>query len=185
VSIVASHYKKPEKIFSVINAVSEALSLSNEPQRLLDMVLDTLLEVLEINCCWVQLLDSETRKLSLACYRGFTPDMKREIDSTDSGWNLSSLAAGVGQRIVIPDLSAETDYDLSSFKKAKLRSLVIVPLRNYRLLGVMGIASRTKKGFSAEVTDLFVLVTSLVSVALDKANLYQRSLTDISHFNSQ
>jgi len=173
---MAGNYKKPEDIFFIISAVSEVLSVSNEPQQLRDMVLDTLLEVLKIDCCWVQSLNLESRKLWLAAHRGFTPDMEREIGSMDLGQNFGNQVAGLGHKIVIPDLSQDTEYGLTSFSKAGLRSLVAVPIRTYRTQGVMGIASRAKRQFPAEMSELLTVIASLVGVALDKADLFQRIL---------
>lgn len=172
---MARHYKK-KKIFFIISAVIEALSLSNEPQQLLDMVLETLFGILRIDCCWIQLLTLESRKPWLASYRGFTPDMEREIGSMEMGQRLGHQVAGLGHNIAIPDLSRHREYGLSSFSKAGLRSLVAVPLRTYHMLGVIGIASRAKKQFSMEVTELLTVIASAVGVALDKADLYQRAL---------
>ena len=173
---MAGDYKKPEKIFFILSAVSEVLSMSNEPQQLLDMTLDTLFEVLKIDCCWVQLLSLESRKLWLAAYRGFTPEMKHEIGSMHLGQSFGNQVAGLGHKIVIPDLSRDSERGLSSFSKAGFRSLVAVPMRTYRVQGVLGIAFRTKKRFLTQVTELLTVIASLIGVALDKANLYQRML---------
>ena len=173
---MAGDYKKPEKIFFILSAVSEVLSMSNEPQQLLDMTLDTLFEVLKIDCCWVQLLSLESRKLWLAAYRGFTPEMKHEIGSMHLGQSFGNQVAGLGNKIVIPDLSRDSERGLSSFSKAGFRSLVAVPMRTYRVQGVLGIAFRTKKRFLTQVTELLTVIASLIGVALDKANLYQRTL---------
>lgn len=173
---MAGDYKKTEKIFYIMTAVSEVLSVSNEPQQLLDMVLDTLLEVLKIDCCWVQLVSLESRKLWLAAHRSFTPDMKQEMDSMELGRSLGNQVAGLGHKIVIADISRDREYGLSSFSKAGLRSLVAVPLRTHHTQGVMGIASRTGMRFGTEVTELLTVIASLVGMALDKARLYQKAL---------
>jgi transcriptional regulator with GAF, ATPase, and Fis domain len=169
-------YSKIDKIFSVISEVNEVLSLSNEPANLLDMVLDTLLELLKIDCCWVQLVRPENRCLQLAAHRGFTPDMEHEIGSIDLEHNVAYQVAVLGHRISISDLSRNRKYRLSSFSKAGLCSLVVVPLMTYRMQGVMGVASFSKKGFSAEIIELLMLIAGLVGTALNKADLYQSVL---------
>lgn len=169
-------YNKTDKIFSIISEVNEVLSVSNEPQQLLDMILDTLFEVLKIDCCWVQLFSLESRKLWLAAYRGFTPDMKREIGSTDLEHSFAHQVAGLGHKISISDLSRDREYGLSSLSKTGLRSLVVVPLATYRIQGLMGIASLSKTRFPAEVSKLLMVIAGLVGTALSKADLYQRTL---------
>jgi len=173
---MVSDYRKRGKVFFIISAVSEVLSLSNEPQQLLDMVLDKLMVVLKIDCCWVQLLSLENNKLRLAAYRGFTLDMKRDISSMNTGHSFSNQVIGLGYEIIIPDLSHDKKYGLSSFTKAGLRSLVALPLGTYRTQGVIGIASRTKKRFRKGTVELLTIIAKLVGTALDKADLYQRTL---------
>lgn len=160
----------------IISEVNETLALSNERRQLLEMVLDTLLEVLEVDCCWVQLLDLESCELQLAAHRGFTPDMEREIGSSGLKPSLTNQVSGLGYKIVIPDLSNDKDHGLASFVKAKLRSLVAVPLMTYHTQGVMGIASRDTEQFHTETAELLKVIASLVGTALDKADLYQRTL---------
>jgi len=165
-----------EDILHIISEVSEALSLSNEPKQLVDMVLDTLLEVLNIECCWVQLLSSESRELRLVACHGFTEDMKREIDSMGLGQSFAKQIAGLGDKIFIPDLSRDKKYGLSSFSKAGYRLLVAVPLMTYRIQGVMGIAARTKQWPHAETTELLMIIGKLLGMAVDKGDIYQRTL---------
>jgi len=113
-----SDYRKAEKVLPILSMVNEVLSMSNERQQLLDMVLDTLLEVLKIDCCWLQLFRLDSRDLWLAAYRGFTPDMEREIGSTDVGQSFGNQVAGLEYKIIIPDLSHDKEYGLLSFSEA-------------------------------------------------------------------
>jgi hypothetical protein len=170
--------------FSIISAVNEALALSNERQQLLEMVLDTLLEVLEVDCCWVQLLDLGSHELQLVAHRGFTPDMEREIGSPGLGLDFTNQISGLGYKIIIPDLSHDKDHVLTSFINAELRSLVAVPLRTYHTQGVIGIASKGKQWFNAEAAELLMVIASMVGTALDKADLYQRALASEKQLNT-
>lgn len=175
---MAGDYTKPENIFAIISAVNEVLSVSNEPQQLLEMFLDTLSEVLKIDCCWIQLIDSESRKLSLAAYRGFTPDMEREISSLDPGWNHSNQIVGIGYKVIIPDLTRDREHSFLSFRRGGIHWLVAVPVRTYRVQGILGIASRTKKQFSNEIADLLMVIAGQLGLATDKANLFQRTINN-------
>ncbi len=181
---MAGDYTKPENIFAIISAVNEVLSVSNEPQQLLEMFLDTLSEILKIDCCWVQLIDSESHKLSLAAYRGFTPDMEREISSLDPGWNYSNQIVGIGYKVAIPDLARDREHSFLSFRRGGIHWLVAVPVRTYRVQGILGIASRTKKQFSNEIADLLMVIAGQLGLATDKANLFQRTLNNNNNHNN-
>lgn len=167
---------KKEDILHIIAEVSEVLSLSNEPKQLVDMVLDMLLRILNIECCWVQLLSSESRELQLVACHGFTEDMKREIGSMDLGQNLAKQVAGLGDKIFVPDLSTDKKYGLSSFSKAGYRLLIAVPLMTYRIQGVVGVAARTKQWPHAETMDLIMVIGKLLGMAIDKGDICQRIL---------
>jgi transcriptional regulator with GAF, ATPase, and Fis domain len=175
-SLRPDDYQKPEKIFSILSTIIEVLSTSNRHQQLLDMALDTLLEVLKVDCCWVQLRNFESGELRLAACRALNTDIKRVIVSTDLGQLFNNRSAVLGHKIAIPDLSRDEENGLSSFSKAGLRSLVAVPMRTYRLQGLLGVAFRTKKRSLTGITELLMVIASLIGLALDKANLYERMI---------
>jgi signal transduction protein with GAF and PtsI domain len=166
---------KNKDIFSIISKVSYVLALSNEPTLLIEMVLDELLGTLNIDCCWAQLVRSEDRSLQLVAYRGFTPEMAREMELMGSGQTLGNHAV-MGLKVVIADLSRDGEYGLSSFGKAGLRSLVAVPMRTYHTHGIMGIASRSKKRFNIEVAELLVVIAGLVGASVNSAELSKIAL---------
>ena len=166
-------YQKPEKIFSILSTIIEVLSTSNRHQQLLDTALDTLLEILKVDCCWVQLRNFESGELQLAACRALNTDIKRIIGSTDLGQLFNNRSAVLGNKIAIPDLCRAKENGLASFSNAGFRSLVAVPMRTYRLQGLLGVAFRTKKQSLTGVTELLMVIASLIGLALDKANLYE------------
>lgn len=167
--MVESHQET--RLLSMISAVGEALSLSDEPQQLINLVLDKLFEVLAIDCCWIQLLDEKSNQLMLAAHRGFTPEMIDEIASHKLGQGLTGQVAQSGQPIVIPDISTDARYGLVSPTKAGLHSFAAVPMRaKDRILGVLGIASRRRAQPVVEEVELLTAIASQIGVAFDKAN---------------
>ncbi len=151
------------------------LSLSNEPQKLLNMALDTLAQVLEIECCWVQTINAGKRSLHLAAERGFTSDMQTEMSAMDIRHGFTRQVVGLGDEIVIPNLSSDGLYGLSSFRSAGYKWMVAAPLMTYRVNGVLGIASRNKKRLHKETADLVMVIAGLIGTALNRAGLSQQS----------
>lgn len=146
------------------------LALSNEPQQLIEMVLDKLLHLLKVDYGWVQLVGSEDRNLRLVASRGSTPEMIRAGGLANSQRILGERVV-VGLKVVIPDLSRNGRDGLSSFGLAGLRSLVAVPIRTYHTQGVIGVASRTKKRLNNEVAELLMTIAGLVGATLNVAEL--------------
>ncbi len=160
---------KNHRIYHIINEFSEALSLSNDPQQLLETALDTTTEILGVSCCWIQLGSLESHLLPLVACRGFTPAMQSEISLGTLEHDLVSRVAGLGHKIIIPDLNRDEEYDLSAFRAAGLESLAAVPVRTYRIHGIMGVATRSQQRFNRDFPELLMAVAGLVGMALNKA----------------
>lgn len=175
---------KNHKIFHIINEISEALSLSNDPRQLTQTALDTVIEVLAVDCCWIQLGSTENQNLAMVGCRGFTPHMKNEIGLGSLEHDLVKQVAGLGQKIIIPDLSREKVYHLSAFREAGLSSLAAVPIQTYRIHGIMGIASKSKLRLDREFTELLVAVAGVVGMVLNKAILMQNGALVDKRVNS-
>jgi len=163
-------------LLSIVNTVGEALYLSDEPQDILDLVLDKLLELLPIDCCWVQLLDERSDELNLINHRGFTPEMVKEISSLKLGQSLSGHVALSSQPLVIPDMATDTRYSLTSPTEAGLHSFAALPIGSKgRTRGIIGVASSTANQFTKEMVELLTVLGNHISIALDKAKLYQQT----------
>jgi hypothetical protein len=126
--------------------------------------------VLDLDSCWVQLLDPESRELRLAGSRGLTPAMERAAGLRDSEQGLSNRVV-MGHRAFIPDLSRDGAYGLSSFTEAGMRSIIAVPIRTYRTHGVIGIAGRSRRQFPPDATDLLTAVAGMLGATLNATEL--------------
>lgn len=168
---------KTRDIFFVINEISYALSLSSEPQQLADLLLDKLVQVLNVDSCWVQLLDPGIRELRLVAARGFTPAMEHAPGLSDPDQGLSSRVM-MGHRALIPDLARNGAYGLSDFAADGFRSLIAVPIRTYRTHGVIGIAGRARKQFPGDAGELLVAVAGILAATLNTQELARLALDD-------
>ena len=134
------------------------------------MLLDKLCQVLDLDSCWVQLLDAESQELRLAGSRGLTPAMMRAVGLKDSEQGLSNRVV-MGHRAFIPDLSRDGVYGLTSFAQAGIRSVIAVPIRTYRTHGLIGIAGRSKRQFPTEATDLLTAIAGMLGASINSAEL--------------
>ena len=85
---------------------------------------------------------------------------------------------GMGNRIVIPNLSLDGAYGLSVFEKAGFYSLVAVPITTYKALGILGAADEKKRKFSSDIAQLLSVIASLVGVSLTKTSIMQKALPE-------
>jgi len=141
------------------------------------MALDTLSQVLSVDCCWIQTIDDRKhKKLLLAAERGFSPEIRQEVVAMDMNHSLSEQILGLGHKIIIPDLSNDGLYGLPSFRKTGYKWLVAVPLMTYRAHGILGIASRNRKLLKKDTADLVMVIAGLIATSLSKSHL-SRQLT--------
>ena len=162
-----------DMVFNAISEISEAISLTNDETKLVNAVLDTLAQVMEVECCWVQTISSNKNMLSLSAQRGFTADMENEMSDMATNLGFGEQIVGLGQKVVIPDFYNDGLYGLSSFREAGYRWVVAVPMMTYRNHGVVGIASRDKRKFKKETAGLMTVIAGLVGMALIKARLFR------------
>jgi len=164
------------ELLSVVNAVGEALYLSDEPQQILDLIVGKLTEFLPADCCWIQLLDEPSGNLTLFSHRGFTPEMIQEIASLKAGQSLTGHVALSGKPLVILDIATDTRYSLSSPTKAGMHSFAAIPIGSEgRTRGVIGVASANDNQFTKEMIELLTALGNHVGITLDKAKLYQQA----------
>jgi transcriptional regulator with GAF, ATPase, and Fis domain len=166
---------KNQDILSIISEISETLSLTNNPKQLLETTLDTLSEVLNTDCCWVQLVKLSSGKLPLVSCRGLTADMQRKLASIDMEHRFSHEIVGLGHKIIINNLSRDGNYEMSLFEKAGFCSLIAVPIMTYRVHGILGMAYRARKKFGRDYADLIAVIASLIGMSLNKAILHRQS----------
>jgi hypothetical protein len=159
-----------------ISEISEILSLTNEPDKLANMALDTLSRVLDIECCWIQVINGmKDNKLLLAAERGFSPEIRREIDAMDVGHAFSKQIIGLGHKIIIPNLYHDGLYGLPSFRDSGFKWLVAAPLMTYRVYGILGTASRNRKLLKKDTADLIKVIAGLIATSLSKTYLSSQS----------
>lgn len=75
---------------------------------------------------------------------------------------------GLGNRVVIRNLSKNVNYGMEMFEEAGFHSLIAVPIMTYKVLGIMGVAYRSRKKFDNEFPQLIAVIASLVGMALNK-----------------
>ena len=163
---------KTENVFSVIREINEILSLTNEPDKLVNTALDTLAQILAIECCWIQTIgDRKKQKLTLAAERGFTEAMKAEITAMDLTHEFTGQIIGMGHKITIPDLSNDGRYGLESFGKAGYKWAAAVPLMTYRCWGLLGTASKSRKLLKKDTPELIMVIGGLIAHAWSKSQM--------------
>ena len=144
----------------------------------METALDSLAETLDIHCSWIQLSGQSGTNPYLASHRNFTEDILHDMTHMNKDHPLFLEVLGMGNRIVIPNLSLDGAYGMSVFEKAGFCSLAAVPITTYKVLGILGAADKKKRRFGNDIAQLLSVIASLVGVSLTKTSIMQKVLPE-------
>ena len=82
--------KRSNEELMALNAIATTMSQSLDMGQMLDATLDKLLEVIDIDGGWIQLLAEDEPALSMVAHRGFSQGLLEETKPSD--WMIASLA---------------------------------------------------------------------------------------------
>lgn len=164
--------QKRAQRLAALNAIAAAINQALDLDTLLSSAVDKMMDVTGIDAASVHLIEPETEKPHMALARGFSKKY------------LESLQVGLSGKNSLPVLIEDTQA--FSFPSKKYRQMVIkegirssmeVPLRSLkRIVGVMGVASRTPQAFGPDDVDLLTAIGHQLGVAIENARLRQQTL---------
>jgi hypothetical protein len=164
---------KKDRIFYIINEVNEGLSLSNNPRQISNLLLNVLTKVMNVDASWVRLEDAGSQAELLTVTRGLTGTQNKELQAPELRRVLDDRI-GIGDMVIIPDISRDEALSSSTFVSSGFGCLVIVPLVTYQFRGILGTMWRVTKGFDADYAFLLMVIGNLVCSALERSALYER-----------
>lgn len=168
------------KHLAALNAVAAVINQSLDLDSLLSGAVDKMMELTGIDATSIRLIEPETGQLRMNYARGFSEEHLRclELESTKE----KNLAKPIQNEepLLIEDTQA---FPFPSEKygrmivKEGIRSSVEVPLRSLkRIVGTMGVASRTPRAFGKDDVDLLTAMGHQLGVAIENASLRQQTL---------
>jgi diguanylate cyclase (GGDEF)-like protein len=167
---------------SVLYNVSNAMNFIADTDKLLDLILDKALEALGAERGSIMLLDDAGEFLQVKVVRGLDLPITRFV-KIRLGEGVAGQVALNGKPLIVNEGS--TDPRFKSFiqsaeSERKIRSLLCVPLRmEEKTLGCINVVNKTSGAFFTEDdVKLLTVLSSQTAVTLNKARLYEESITD-------
>jgi len=158
-----------------LNRISSATSGLWDLDAILDIALDTVLEIVNATTGGILLFREQNRKLSYRVYRGLSAKYVEQMEMS-LGEGVAGRVAQTEAPIVLEDISRDTRAahpDLVSTEG--LGGFISVPLKaKDRVVGVMNIASHIPGQFSADDMYLLNSIGCQLGTAIEQATLYQR-----------
>ena len=161
-----------------LSRVSAALSGLQNLDAILQIALDTVLDIMNGAIGGILLLDERTQTLSYRVHKGLSSRYVKEM-RLRLGEGIAGEVAQSGKSVLLEDISADPRVarpDLVSTEG--LRAFISVPLRaKDKVLGVINVASRTPHSFTRNDTHLLYSIGDQLGVAIEQARLYERLRT--------
>jgi signal transduction histidine kinase len=158
-----------------LNRISSAISGLWDLDAIMNIALDTVLEIINATTGGILLLHEQTQKLSYRVYRGLSAKYVEQMEMS-LGEGVAGRVAETGEPIVLENISRDPRAAHPDLVNTEgLGGFVSVPLKaKDKVLGVMNIASHVPGKFSAN--DMFLLnsIGCQLGTAIEQATLYQR-----------
>lgn len=158
-----------------LSRISAAVSGLRELESILQIGLDSVLDVMDGAVGGIMLLDEQTKTLSYRVYHGLSAKYTEEM-RLSLGEGIAGKVAQNGRSVLLEDISSEPGAArLDLISKEGLKAFLSVPLRaRDNVLGVMNIASRASCHFTKRDMHLLHSIGDLLGIAIEQARLYEQ-----------
>jgi two-component system NarL family sensor kinase len=158
-----------------LNRISSATSGLWDLDAILNIALDTVLEIIGAETGGILLFHEQTQKLSYRVYRGLSAKYVEQMEMS-LGEGVAGRVAQTGEPVVLEDISRDPRAAYPDLVSTEgLRGFVSVPLKaKDEVVGVMNVASHMPGQFSAEDMYLLNSIGCQLGTAIEQARLYQR-----------
>lgn len=158
-----------------LNRISSATSGLWDLDAILNIALDTVLEIVGATTGGILLIHEQTQLLSYRVYRGLSAKYVEQV-KLSVGEGVAGKVAQTGEPVVLEDISRDPRAAYPDLVSTEgLKGFVSVPLKaKDKVVGVMNIASHTSGQFSTEDMYLLNSIGCQLGTAIEQARLYQR-----------
>lgn len=159
--------------YNALYLTALTISSSLELDAVLQSVVISITEAMQVNACVLRLLDPRTGRLRLSAVHGLSSSYlaKGPVDVEHS---LIDSEALQGKTVVIPDVSLDTRFQYKAEARAEgIVSVLCVPLEVHgRAIGVMRVYTTRACAFHEDDIRFLSVLASLAALAIENANLY-------------
>jgi signal transduction histidine kinase len=168
--------QKQVKSLRALNQVALSVSQSLVLDDVLTNAVDAVLHVMETDTAWIYLLREGETTLRLRVHRGFSARFAEQVSQIEVGSGLNGRVAETRQPLLVQDIHLNPGPDQQLLAQEGLCSFAAVPLRAKESnVGVLGVATRDDRQFTADQVDLLSAIGAQVGIAVENARLYRRS----------
>ena len=178
--LLAETFNRMSYNISVLYNVSNKMNYVSDRDELLKIIMNNAIDALKAQKGSIMLLNDD-RELELSLVSGHSHEMKSYI-RLKMGDGVAGTVAETGQPFIIN--RGENDELFKKYaefiKRSQIESLLCVPLKiEDRVIGVINIVNKKDNlKFNANDTKLMMVLGSQAAVTINKAKVYEESITD-------
>ena len=158
---------------SILLEISKQISSSLKLREVLDLIIDSVKQVIPYDAAGIFLVVARTKKIYPAVFQGYSRQALKKAQLT-VGKGLVGVVVREGKGIVVPDISVEPRY-IDIRKKTKSEIIVPMILRN-KMIGALNLESDKISTFKKEQLDLLTAFASHAAIAIENARLHEEVL---------
>jgi two-component system sensor histidine kinase DevS len=161
------------KELALLNQIGTALASSLELDEIMNKTLALLMAHFRVEAGEIFLLEEDGETLRLVLHRGEAAEAFWTRNRYKIGEGMVGQAAQTKQPVVSNALEKDGRVTRLAVVKAGFRQIVCIPLTAHAdLIGVMTIATRSRKSISRNELDLLVSIATVAGTAIENARLH-------------
>ena len=158
-----------ETLLEVEKSLSSTLNLN----ELLELILDSLLKVVEYDAVVIFLIDESKEEIEHIKARGFDPALEPDLQ-LKIGEGLAGWAAKTEKSLIVPDVKDDSRYIEA---KVETKSGMVVPIVSQnRIIGVFSLESDEPNAYTHDDLELLEAFASLAAISLERARQHEEIL---------
>ena len=162
---------KDREYLKVFQKVTKLVSMVQDPQQVMDLVVSRLPELLAIDAASIRLLDSSTNTFVLGAAFGLSEEyLSRDIIDTEQTMEMVRN----GQPVAKTDLDTDTEGQYSDYAAREgIKSVLALPiLFQEHIIGIMRLLTKTPRTFTPGEISFSMALAEQVGIAISNARLY-------------
>ncbi len=160
--------------YTALYQAALTISSSLELAEVLQSVVASITEAMEVKACVLRLLDSRTGQLQLSAVHGLSSNYlaKGPVDVEHSPIDSEALS---GKTVIIPDVRTDSRFQyVEAAKREGIVSVLCVPVEvRGEAIGVLRVYTDELCAFCEEDIQFLSVLASLAGLAIENANLYE------------
>jgi len=161
---------RESRFLQVYQQVTRLISLQLDHQKVMDTIVRTLPELMEVDACTIRLLDASTSTFVLGAAHGLSMEYLSR-PAIDTRKTMALIRAGMP--VANPDIGQDPTYsDREVAIREGIRSVLTVPiLFQGSIIGIMRLLTRSRREFSSFEIDFAMTLAEQVGIAISNTRL--------------